>query len=80
MSLLAALAGIAVLFVLVLSVIVSRLLYICSPNEVLIFSGGQRASAGKRVGYRVIKGGRAIRVPMLEAVDRMDLTNMPIEV
>ncbi len=80
MSLLAALAGIAVLFVLVLSVILSRLLYICSPNEVLIFSGGQRASAGKRVGYRVIKGGRAIRVPMLEAVDRMDLTNMPIEV
>jgi len=80
MSLLAALVGIVVLFVLVLSLIVSRLLYICSPNEVLIFSGGQRASAGKRVGYRVIKGGRAIRVPMLEAVDRMDLTNMPIEV
>jgi flotillin len=80
MDLVAALVGIAVLFVLVLSLIVTRLLYICSPNEVLIFSGGQRASAGKRVGYRVIKGGRAIRIPMMEAVDRMDLTNMPIEV
>jgi flotillin len=75
-----ALVGIGILFVVVLSVIISRLLYICSPNEVLIFSGGQRASAGKKVGYRVIKGGRAIRIPMLEAVDRMDLTNMPIEV
>lgn len=80
MDLVVVLVGIAVLFMMVLGLIVSRLLYICSPNEVLIFSGGQRASAGKRVGYRVIKGGRAVRIPMLEAVDRMDLTNMPIEV
>jgi flotillin len=80
MALVAALVGILVLFALVLALIVTRLLYICSPNEVLIFSGGRRASAGKRVGYRVIKGGRAVRVPLLEAVDRMDLTNMPIEV
>jgi hypothetical protein len=41
MTLIAALAAIAVLFVMVLSLIVTRLLYICSPNEVLIFSGGQ---------------------------------------
>src|SRR3954468_10084159 len=80
MTLIAVLVAIVMLFLLALSVIVSRLLYICSPNEVLIFSGGQRASAGKSVGYRVIKGGRAIRIPLMEAVDRMDLTNMPIEV
>jgi flotillin len=80
MTLALAIGGILVTFVFVLSVIVTRLLYICSPNEVLIFSGGQRASSGKKVGYRVIKGGRAIRIPLLEAVDRMDLTNMPIEV
>jgi flotillin len=48
---------------------------------VLIFSGGQRAAtSGRRVGYRIIKGGRAIRIPLFERVDRMDLTNMPIEV
>jgi flotillin len=80
MTLIAVLVGIVALFLIVLSVIVSRLLYICSPNEVLIFSGGQRASQGRSVGYRVIKGGRAVRIPLLEAVDRMDLTNMPIEV
>lgn len=57
-----------------------RLLYICQPNEVLIFSGAKTASGARRVGYRIIKGGRAIRVPLLEVVDRMDLTNMPIEV
>jgi flotillin len=65
---------------LVITAIINRLLYICAPNEVLVFSGGQKASGGRKVGYRIIKGGRAIRIPLLEAVDRMDLTNMPIEV
>jgi flotillin len=52
----------------------NNLLYICEPNEVLVFSGtGQR-------GYRIIKGGRGWRVPLIEAVDRLDLTNMIIEV
>jgi len=68
-------------FAVVLLLVIKRLLYICAPNEVLIFSGGQRAAAsGRRLGYRIIKGGRAIRVPLFETVDRMDLTNMPIEV
>jgi flotillin len=35
---------------------------------------------GRKVGYRIIKGGRALRIPLLETVDSMDLTNMPIEV
>ena len=76
------LAGLAVVFLIVLSLVIRRLLYICQPNEVLVFSGGQRASeaAGRKVGYRIIKGGRAVRLPMLETVDSMDLTNMPIEV
>jgi flotillin len=81
LNLIVVLAGIGLAFVVVLALVVSRLLFICQPNEVLIFSGGQRASSqGKRVGYRIIKGGRALRVPLFETVDRMDLTNMPIEV
>lgn len=55
---------------------IQNIIYICQPNEVLIFSGGRY---GKR-GYRIIKGGRATRVPLFETVDRMDLTNMQIEV
>ena len=51
------------------------LLYICEPNEVLILSGG----TGKK-GYRTVKGGRAWRVPLIEKVDRIDLTNMIIDV
>ena len=80
MSLLISLAGIAVVFAIVLSMVLTRFLYICQPNEVLVFSGGQRASVGRKVGYRIIKGGRALRIPLLETVDSMDLTNMPIEV
>ena len=64
-----------------LAVLVFRnLLYICGPNEVLIFSGAQRKVEGVTVGYRVIKGGSSIRRPLIETVDKLDLTNMIIEV
>lgn len=51
-----------------------NLLYICEPSEVLIFSG-----RGPN-GYRVIQGGRGFRVPLIERVDRLDLTNLIIDV
>lgn len=61
---------------------IRKLWYICSPNEVLVFSGGARKLRGTdlRYGYAVVKGGSRLRVPMLERVDRMDLTNMVIDV
>lgn len=68
---------IAVLFmggVLAALSLANNLLYICEPNEVLVFSG-----TGAR-GYRIIKGGRGWRVPLIEQVDKLDLTNMIIEV
>jgi flotillin len=52
-------------------------LHICQPNEVLIFSGRRQAN-GK--GYYAVKGGRGWRVPLIERVDRLDLTNMIIDV
>jgi flotillin len=62
-------------------VVIKRVLYVCQPSEVLIFSGRQRdAGKGRTAGYRIIRGGRAIRVPLIETVDRMDLTNMIIDV
>jgi uncharacterized membrane protein YqiK len=79
MPLLLAIVGIVVLFLIVLSLVITAALHLLAQRGADLL-GGQRASAGKSVGYRVIKGGRAIRIPMLEAVDRMDLTNMPIEV
>src|SRR5258705_2822037 len=74
-------AGVAVL--LVLMVIYRYLLLICRPNEILIFSGRKhRTNDGRSVGYRVVFGGRGVRVPLVETVNRMDvsLISVPIAV
>jgi len=61
--------------------VVKRVLYVCQPSEVLIFSGRLRSAGNNRLaGYRIIRGGRGIRVPLFEMVDKMDLTNMIVEV
>ena len=59
-----------------------NLVYIAGPNEVLVFSGRKNRLLGssKAVGYRTIKGGRGFRIPLIETVDRVDLTNMVIDV
>ena len=72
--------GVAFVAVVALILIVRNLLYICGPNEVLVFSGAGRIVEGRQIGYRVVKGGRSVRIPLLETVDRVDLTNMIIEV
>jgi flotillin len=57
-----------------------QFLFVARPNEIYIFSGRkQKLQDGTTVGYRVIQGGFAFRVPLLEKVDRMDLTTMPVE-
>jgi len=74
-------AGLAVL--LVLMVIYRYLLRICRPNEILIFSGRKhRTEDGRVVGYRVVFGGRGVRVPVVEQVYGMDvsLISVPIAV
>lgn len=60
--------------------VIRNLYYICQPNEVLIFAGPtRRLSDGKRVGYRLVKGGSSIRVPLMERALKMDLSNMIID-
>ncbi len=60
--------------------VIRNLYYICQPNEVLIFAGSSRKLAdGRTVGYRLVKGGSSIRVPLLERALRMDLSNMIID-
>ena len=60
--------------------VIRNTLYVCEPSEVLVFSGRARRRAdGKDVGYRFVKGGRAYRAPLIETVDKLDLTNMIIE-
>jgi flotillin len=81
MEALIALLGIVLVFLVALTLLIKNVFYVCQPNEVLIFSGRQRKTAdGKLFGYKIIRGGRAVRIPLFETVDRMDLTNMIIEV
>lgn len=74
--------AVVLLFVAVLSVsfILKNLIYVCGPNEVLIFSGFTRETEIGTRGYRVIRGGAKMRIPLLETVDSLDLTNMIIDV
>jgi flotillin len=75
--------AIAIGVLLVLMVIYRYLLRICRPNEILIFSGRKHtASDGRVVGYRVVFGGRGVRVPVVETVHQMDvsLISVPIAV
>lgn len=77
--------GALVLAGIVLVVIVSRLIHICPPNRVLIFSGTTRQVGDSRggyrdVGYRLVQGGRGLRIPLMERVDHLDLTIMIIDI
>ena len=80
MTAVAIIIGVLVFFLLIFLLSLPSLIYICAPNEVLIFSGGRRREGDREYGYRLIKGGRGIRIPFLERVDRINLTNMPIDV
>ena len=56
-------------------------LCVCKPNEVLVISGRKwKTQDGQEVGYRVLSGGRAIRIPIVEKIRRMDVTTMPVPV
>jgi flotillin len=71
--------GAAVVFLLVLVVMIKNLLYICRPNEILIFSGRKHATPdGREIGFRVVFGGRGWRVPVVENVIRMDVSNISV--
>jgi flotillin len=58
-------------------------LQICEPNEILILSGRKRRTkAGDTVGYRVIRGGWGLRLPIVERVSRLGLStiSIPLEI
>ena len=72
-------AGFILLSILV--TLTKSFLFICSPSEVLIFSGRrQMLTDGTAVGYRVIFSGRKWRTPFFERADQMDLRTLPIEI
>ena len=54
-----------------------------SPNAAAVFSGRKRKlSDGRLVGYRIVRGGAALRVPLLEKVEylSLNLLTIPLEI
>ncbi len=75
-----AIFGIALFAVIIIMVAISRLLLICHPNEVIVLSGRKRRLPdGGSVGYRLIRGGRALRIPLIEKAARMSLETIPLD-
>ncbi len=76
------LAGVGLAVVLLILIfIIKSLIIICPPNRVAVISGRKRAlSDGRKVGYRLLQGGRTIRIPLIENVQWMSLNTIPLEV
>ena len=70
---------IGALAIMAIIIFIKTNLKICEPNEVMIFSGRKYRDKEKIKGYRVIRGGRALKIPFVETVSRMSLNAMPIE-
>jgi flotillin len=75
------LGAVAVAVFALLTFIVKSLIIICLPNEMVVITGRRRTGPdGREVGYRLLHGGRTLRIPIIERVSRIDLTTIPIEV
>ena len=71
----------AVVAVAVFIAILRQFLFICRPNEILLFSGRKhRLPDGSSVGYKVVRRGWAVRTPLVEMVSRMDMRLFMVEV
>jgi flotillin len=71
----------AVVAVALFVAILRQFLYICRPNEILIFSGRKhQLPDGSSVGYKVVRRGWAVRTPLLQTVSRMDMRLFMVEV
>jgi flotillin len=73
--------GLGVLAVFLLIIFIKANIVICQPNEVVILAGRKRRlKDGTVVGYRIIRGGRGFKRPLLESVTRLPLTTRTIDV
>lgn len=76
---LAAVLAMLALLVSLQTAVLSRLLYVAPPNVALVISGRPHLRGGVQRSYRVVIGGRAVRIPILERIDVLDLRDRRIE-
>ncbi len=81
MELLITVAGLMVLAIVVVVLAVKSFIVICPPNQIAVITGRAREMPdGTSIGYRVLRGGRTLRWPVIEKVQYMDLNTIAIEV
>jgi flotillin len=72
--------GLGIVALLLLIVFIKTNIVLCQPNELVVISGRRRTLAdGTTIGYRVLRGGRGFKRPLVESVGRMPLNSIPIE-
>ena len=60
---------------------IKNLSVVCPPDRVAVITGRKRLLPdGRIVGYRTLKGGRTLRIPLLERVAWLDLSAIPLEI
>jgi flotillin len=77
------LALVILLSLFIVTALFSRNYLKVSPNVVAVLSGRKRKLAdGRAVGYRMVRGGAALRIPLLEKVDYLALNvfTIPLEI
>ena len=73
--------GLGALAVLLLVVFFKANIVLCQPNELLVVAGRKRKLGdGSMVGYRLIRGGRGFKIPLVESVARLSLTSLTVEI
>ncbi len=81
LSQVAVVAGAVVVALVLLAIItVKNLIVLVPPNMAAVITGRKRiAEEGAVVGYRTVMGGRTMRVPVLEQVQWLALSTVPLE-
>ncbi|MCI0665528.1 MAG: flotillin family protein, partial [Acidobacteria bacterium] len=78
-----AVSGASILALFIAMLVISKNYIKVPPNEAAVFSGRKRRLPdGRTVGYRLVRGGAALRVPLLEKVDYLSLNviTIPLEI
>lgn len=71
---------VAVVIIIAAVFTVKSLIIIVPPNQAAIITGRRTGTDTESRSYRTLRGGRALRIPIIEKVDRISLSTIPLEV
>ncbi|MGD8278272.1 MAG: SPFH domain-containing protein [Gemmatimonadota bacterium] len=72
--------GVVLALILLVVLTISRLIVLVPPNMASVITGRKRLlEEGGAVGYRTVMGGRTMRIPIIEKVQWLSLSTIPLE-